>query len=62
MHNMFKEEICSCCSNFITIPMCSKCSVYTGNKRDIDYSTKGEKDPQYKDKLLNLMLWTEAME
>lgn len=62
MHNMFKEEICSCCPNFITIPMCSKCSVYTGDKRGIDYSIKGEKDPQYEDKILSFLMWAEVLE
>ncbi len=62
MNNMFKEETCSYCPNFITIPMCSKCSVYTGDKRDVDHSIKGEKDPRYKDKVLGFLMWAEALE
>lgn len=59
MHNMFKEEICSCCPYAITILMCSKCRVYTGDKRDTDYSIKGEKNPRWKDKVLGFVTWVE---
>ena len=31
MHSgRFKEEVCSKCCNFMTIPACMKCRVYTG--------------------------------
>ena len=36
-----KEEICSKCSNFITLPACDKCRVYTGDPFAPDYSCKG---------------------
>ena len=38
----FKEEICSKCNNFMTIPACDKCRVYTGDPLAPDFSCKGK--------------------
>ena len=38
----FKEEVCSKCTNFITVPACYKCRVYTGDPFAPDFSCKGE--------------------
>lgn len=38
----FKEEVCSKCSNFMTIPACDKCRVYTGDPLAPDFSCKGK--------------------
>ena len=38
----FKEEICSKCTNFMTIPNCFKCRVYTGSDEGPDFSLKGD--------------------
>ena len=42
MSGCFKEEVCSRCSNFITIPACDKCRVYTGDQLAPDFSCKGK--------------------
>ena len=47
-HNTFKEETCKYCSNFLTVPACFKCRVYTGNASAPDFSCKGSKEnPNY---------------
>ena len=38
----FKEETCSRCCNFMTIPACLQCRVYTGDPCAPDFSCKGE--------------------
>ena len=38
----FKEETCSKCRNFMTVPACFKCRVYTGDPYAPDFSFKGE--------------------
>lgn len=42
MSGRFKEEVCSKCTNFMTIPACYKCRVYTGDPCAPDFSCKGE--------------------
>lgn len=44
MSGCFKEETCSRCPNFMTVPACYnyKCRVYTGDPRGPDFSIKGE--------------------
>ena len=42
MSGCFKEETCSKCSNFVTIPACYKCRVYTGDPCAPDFSGKGK--------------------
>jgi len=37
----FKEETCSRCPNFMTVPACYKCRVYTGDPCAPDFSGKG---------------------
>lgn len=41
MSGCFKEEVCSKCSNFMTVPACYKCRVYTGDPYAPDFSCKG---------------------
>lgn len=41
MSGCFKEEVCSKCCNFMTIPACYKCRVYTGDPCAPDFSGKG---------------------
>lgn len=38
----FKEETCSRCCNFMAIPACLQCRVYTGDPCAPDFSCKGE--------------------
>lgn len=46
--NTFKEETCKYCRNFLTIPACFKCRVYTGDPYAPDFSCKGDKEnPNY---------------
>ena len=37
----FKEETCSRCPNFMTVPACYKCRVYTSDPLAPDFSGKG---------------------
>lgn len=47
-HNTFKEETCKYCRNFLTVPACFKCRVYTGNAFAPDFSCKSSKEnPNY---------------
>ena len=38
----FKEEVCSKCGNFMTIPACMKCRVYTGDPYAPDFCCEGK--------------------
>lgn len=42
MSGCFKEKVCSKCSNFMTVPACYKCRVYTGDSFAPDFSLKGD--------------------
>lgn len=42
MSGCFKEEVCSKCTNFMAVPACFKCRVFTGDPFAPDFSLKGE--------------------
>lgn len=58
-HNTFKEEVCSHCPNFFTVPMCFKCRTYTGDEYSPDFSIKGEKNPNYEKMVYSIQLASE---
>ena len=47
-YNTFKEETCKYCCNFLTVPACFKCRVYTRVATAPDFSCVGDKEnPNY---------------
>lgn len=47
-HDTFKENTCKYCRNFVTVPACFKCRIYTGEATAPDFSCIDDKEnPNY---------------
>lgn len=56
-HNTFKEKTCKYCRNFLTVPACFKCRVFTGVSSAPDFSCRSdEENPNYLKMLYALQL------